>query len=169
MSTPSSPDPYATPTGWAPARQPTGGASNAPHPAPPAPDWGLVAQRQQLPLVPTSALASPWTRLGASLLNVVLVIVTLGIGYLVWTLVLWNQGTNPGKKMCGLYVVKADTGRLCTFGDMLVRSVVMGYLVLGLIGTFSLGIGYVVDALMVFGERRQRLVDRMAGTLVVGG
>jgi uncharacterized RDD family membrane protein YckC len=126
-----------------------------------------VAQRPPAHVVPAHALASPGLRLGAALLNGLLVVVTLGIGYLVWTLVLWGQGTNPGKKMCGLYVVKADSGRLCTFEDMLVRSLVFGWVVLGLIGTFTLGIGYLVDALMVFGERRQRLVDRMAGTLVV--
>ena len=118
-------------------------------------------------LVPMTVLASPWLRLGASLLNGLLIVVTLGVGYLLWTIVLWNQGTNPGKKICGLRVVKVDTGRVCTFGDMLVRSFVIGGLVISLISGFSLGIEGLVDALMVFGERRQRLTDKMAGTLVV--
>jgi uncharacterized RDD family membrane protein YckC len=126
--------------------------------------WMPAVQPHQ---VPATALASPWVRLGATLLNSVLIIVTLGIGYLVWTLVLWDQGTNPGKKICGLRMVKADTGRTCTFGDMLVRNFVMGGLVLSLIGTFTFGIGYLVDAFMIFGDRRQRLIDKMAGTLVV--
>ena len=126
--------------------------------------WGAPAPVQA---VPAHALASPWTRLGAALLNAVLCVVTLGIGYLIWTLVLWNQGTNPGKKMLGLRIVKADTGRVCTFGDMFVRNFVMGSLVLSVIGTFTLGIAYLVDALMIFGGRRQRLIDKMSGTLVV--
>ena len=132
---------------------------------PTADRWTPVAQPQQL--VPDSVLASPWIRLGASLLNGFLVVVTLGIGYLVWTLVLWNEGTNPGKKICGLRIVKADTGRQCTFGDMLVRNFVMGSLVLSVVGTVTLGIGYLVDTFMIFGGRRQRLIDKMAGTLVV--
>lgn len=127
-------------------------------------DWAPVVQA---PTVPAYALASPWVRLGASLLNGLLLLVTLGIGYLVWTLVLWNQGTNPGKKICGLRVVKAESGRSCTFGDMLVRNLVMGFLVLSFLGTISLGIVYLVDALMIFGDRRQRLIDKMSGTLVV--
>jgi uncharacterized RDD family membrane protein YckC len=146
-------NPYLAPAtyGAVPA-QPTAGA------------WTPVSQ---LHVVPETALASPWVRLGAALLNGVLIIVTLGIGYLVWTMVLWNQGTNPGKKICGLRMVKADTGRPCTFGDMLVRNLVMGALVLSLIGTVTVGIGYLVDAFMIFGDRRQRLIDKMSGTLVV--
>jgi uncharacterized RDD family membrane protein YckC len=147
---------------------PPGPGSMVPGPAvqaqPTPGGWAPVATTH---VVPQAALATPWLRLGAALLNTLLVVVTLGIGYLVWTLVLWSEGTNPGKKICGLRVVKADTGRTCTFGDMLVRSLVMGSLVLGIIGTVTLGLGYLVDALMIFGERRQRLVDRMSGTLVV--
>ncbi len=139
-------------------------ASGMVPPQPGAGAWAPVAQGQ---LVPQEALASPWIRLGASLLNGVLLVVTLGIGYLVWTLVLWNEGTNPGKKLCGLRMVKADTGRVCTFGDMLVRNFVMGGLVLWLIGLVTFGIGYLVDAFMIFGNRRQRLIDKMSGTLVV--
>ncbi len=152
-------NPYDTPTAEpSPWTAPPAGTAIAPAWAP-APHVGHV--------VPTEALASPWARLGASLLNGVLLVVTLGIGYLVWSLVLWGQGTNPGKKMLGLTVVKADTGRVCTFGDMLVRNVVMGGLVLGLLTGVTFGIVGLVDALMVFGDRRQRLIDRMAGTLVV--
>lgn len=152
--------PYDPPTTT--GLQPTWGSPPSPLPG----GWAPVPAPHQ-DVVPTWALASPWVRLGASLLNTLLVIVTLGIGYLVWTLVLWNQGTNPGKKICGLVVVKADTGRPATFGEMLVRSFVFGGLVIGLVGSVTLGIGYLVDAFMIFGDRRQRLTDRMAGTLVV--
>lgn len=142
----------------------------APGQVPPGPlAPGQRSHLEQGSPVPTHVLASPWLRLGAQLINGVLIIVTLVVGYLVRTLVLWNQGTNPGKKMCGLTVVKADTGQVCTFGDMLVRNFVFGGLVLNLVGGISLGIGTLVDAFMIFGDRRQRLVDRMAGTLVVVG
>jgi uncharacterized RDD family membrane protein YckC len=145
------PDPFsAPPVGSVPAQQT---------------HWSPAAAG--VPVVPDHALASPWVRLGAALINAVLVVVTLVVGYLIWTLVLWNQGTNPGKKICGLRMVKADTGRPCTFGDMLVRNFVMGSLVLSVIGTFTIGIGYVVDAFMIFGGRHQRLIDKMSGTLVV--
>lgn len=134
---------------------------------PAAQGWGPVVPAPQL--VPTAALASPWLRLAAALINGVLMVVTLFVGYLVWTLVLWNQGTNPGKKMLGMRIVQASTGRTCTFGEMLVRNFVFGSLVIGLISGFTLGIGGLVDLFMIFGERRQRLIDKMAGTLVVVG
>lgn len=171
--TPPAANPYAAPPAY-------GGPAVPQQWRPPAQDWGAPAQQWQMPaqqggapvqpahdLVPTSALASPGVRLGAALLNGLLFVVTLGIGYLVWTLVLWSEGTNPGKKICGLRVVKADTGRLCTFGDMLLRNFVFGSLVMGFIGTVTLYIGYLVDIFMIFGERRQRLIDKLACTLVV--
>lgn len=145
---------------WAPTQPP----GQFP-PALPNSGWAPAPNPEHL--VPSHALASPWTRLVAALLNGLLVIVTLVVGYLIWTLVLWNQGTNPGKKMLGLRIVKADTGRLCTFGDMLLRNFVFGGLVLGFLGGVTLGIASIVDALMIFGSRRQRLIDKMAGTLVV--
>ncbi len=82
---------------------------------------------------------------------------------------LWSQGTNPGKKMLGMRVVQAETGQTCTFGEMLVRNFVFGGLVMNLASTFTLGIAGLVDLFMIFGERRQRLIDRMAKTLVVVG
>lgn len=145
---------------------PVPGQWGGPPPAwPPAP--AIVAWPAPPQVVPTSALASPWVRLGAVLLNGLLMVVTLFIGWLVWTMVLWGQGTNPGKKMLGLAVVKADTGRLCGWGDMCVRNFVFGTLVLGIAGSVTFCLVTLVDALMIFGERRQRLIDRMAGTLVV--
>jgi uncharacterized RDD family membrane protein YckC len=158
---PITPDPPSTTvepsgaSGWATPQVPL---------QPSAGPWSPAAIAQA---VPDHALVSPWLRLGASLLNGVLVVVTLGIGYLIWTLVLWGQGQNPGKKICGLRVVKADTGRVATFGDMLVRNFVFGGIVLGFLGGITVGILYLVDALMIFGGRRQRLIDKMAGTLVV--
>jgi uncharacterized RDD family membrane protein YckC len=154
---PLTPDPFAVaPAGSVPA-QPSSSRAN----------WAPATSAA--PVVPDHALATPWIRLGAQLINAVLIVVTLVVGYVIWTLVLWNQGTNPGKKICGLRLVKAETGQPCTFGDMLVRNFVMGSLVLSVIGTVTFGIGYLVDTFMIFGNRRQRLIDKMSGTLVVKG
>lgn len=50
---------------------------------------------------------------------------------------------------------------------MRVRNFVIGSLVLILIGTFRLGVGYLVHHFMIFGSRRQRLIDKMSDTWVV--
>ena len=114
-------------------------------------------------------LASPFSRLGASLLNVLLCVLTLVIGYLVWTLVLWEHGTNPGKKMLGLHVVDAKTGLSATWGHMFVRNFLVGFFLLGLLGTVTLYVVTIIDALFIFRADRRRLVDLISSTQVVRG
>lgn len=74
-------------------------------------------------------------------------------------MILWSQSTNPGKKMLGLYVYDATTARPVTWGHMFVRSFLVGYLFLGIVSIFTLYI--------LFGGKRQRLIDRMSNTVVV--
>jgi uncharacterized RDD family membrane protein YckC len=109
----------------------------------------------------------PWLRLGGWALNLVLAIVTLGIGYLVWAMVLWSDGTNPGKKILGMKIISAESGQTLGWGEMFVRNFVFGGLVLGLLSVVTLDIIYVVDGAFIFNDKHQRLVDRMAKTLVV--
>ena len=106
-------------------------------------------------------LASPWIRLAACLLNGVLFIVTLGIGYMVWAMVLWAQATNPAKKMLGLKVIHADTGVPVNWNHMAIRSALLPF------ALAFVPLGAFVDALFIFGPRHQRLVDKAARTLVV--
>ena len=144
----------AVPSGYAVPTQPWG--------APPA--YGAVYGQPGAP-VGVPDLASPWIRLGANLLNAVLMVLTLGIGYLVWTMVLWQQGTNPAKKMLGLKVVHADTGADVTWNHMAIRCfcVPLAFACVPVVGAL-MGL---VDALMIFGDRHQRLTDKWAHTLVV--
>ena len=41
---------------------------------------------------------SPWARLGAYLLEQLLFLVTLGIGWIIWALTLGGKGQTPAKK-----------------------------------------------------------------------
>ena len=148
-STPS-PSPYATPQ----TPPPLYGEA-------PPPEWG----RPQL-AVPYELLASPWRRLGGALLSGLLFIVTLGIGYLIWAIITWQDSTTPAKKMLGMRVVDARTGAPLTFGGMVMRQVVW-YLVIAVGSFFTGGILGLVDACFAFTASRQRLLDRMAKTLVV--
>jgi uncharacterized RDD family membrane protein YckC len=113
-------------------------------------------------------LASPWLRRGAALLNALLVLVTLIIGWLVWAIVLWLQGTgqNPGKKLVGIRVVSAETGAPTGAGLFFVRNFVLGGIVMSLLSGVTLGILPLVDILMIFSDRHRRIIDRWAGTLV---
>ena len=110
--------------------------------------------------VPTSALASLGARFGAFLLEFVLFIVTLGIGWFIWSMVMWTRGTTPAKKLLGLSVVDIQTGRPCTWGHMLVRSLCQS--------VFNfVPFGALVDIFSIFSEYHLRFSDRWAKTAVV--
>lgn len=128
------------------------------------PQWGQLNQ-PAIP-VPPERLASPGRRLGGALLSALLVIVTLVIGYLIWAIVCWTKSTTPAKRLLGMQVVNARTGAPATFGEMVMRQVVW-QIVLSIGSSVTFGILGIVDAFFTFSGTRQRLLDRMANTLVV--
>ena len=65
-----------------------------------------------------------------------------------------ENGQSLGKHMVGIRVVSADTGAPCTFGQSFLRNLLLAFL-----GP--------IDWIFIFGERRQRLGDKAAGTIVV--
>ncbi len=111
-------------------------------------------------------LVSAGGRFGAFLLDGLLVVVTLGIGYLIWALITWSDGQTPGKRLLGHVVVDAETGVPFDWGRMALRQFVIQGLLGGLLSGISLGIYFWVDAFMIFGERQRTLHDRMANSVV---
>jgi uncharacterized RDD family membrane protein YckC len=112
-------------------------------------------------------LSNPWARLGSSLLDIVLLIVTLFIGWLVWTLIVWSKGQTPGKQICGQRVVMKRTGRAATWGEMALRDFVIRGLAVGILGQITCGIFTLVATLMIFSTYHETMWDKWAGTLVV--
>jgi uncharacterized RDD family membrane protein YckC len=161
-------NPWGTPPQPPPYPSPPPGAAGYGPPAYGAPQGYPVAPGHGGPFlpVPPQALASPGQRFGGLLLSVVLMIVTLGIGYFIWALIAWTNSTTPAKQVLGLRVVDARSGAPVTFGQMAMRQVVWT-LVLGFASSATAGIVGIVDAFFVFGTGRQRLLDKMANTLVV--
>jgi uncharacterized RDD family membrane protein YckC len=112
-------------------------------------------------------LVTPGGRFGAFLLDVLLVMVTLGIGYLIWSLIVWSNGQTPGKQLLRQVVVDAQTGAPADWGKMFMREFVIRFLLFGLIANvLTFGIFGIVDALMVFGKDNRTIHDKMAGTVV---
>ena len=110
--------------------------------------------------VPTSVLASLGARFGAFLLEIVLIFVTLGIGWFIWAMIMWTKGTTPAKKTLGLRVVDITTGRPCTWGHMFVRNLCQA--------VFNfIPFGALVDILSIFSANHLRFSDRWAKTAVV--
>jgi uncharacterized RDD family membrane protein YckC len=131
----------------------------------PPPPVAKVTGDQRLPA--GIEVASPWVRLGAHLLNALLVLVTLVIGWVVWTIVVWGKGQNPGQRILGLRVVEKQTGEAATRGQMFVRNFLIYGLLLSIIGSAICAVITIVAVLMIFSAYRETLWDKMAGTLVV--
>jgi uncharacterized RDD family membrane protein YckC len=66
----------------------------------------------------------------------------------------FRNGQSYGKRIMKTAVIDATTGKPCTFGQSFVRNLLL--LILG-----------VIDWVFIFGERRQRLGDKAANTLVI--
>ena len=153
------PDPAAQPVDpWA--------APAAPPPGPP----GSVAVPTGYPASPYGAayppnLSSAGKRFGAFLLDIVLAIVTLGIGWIVWDLIVWKAGQSPAKQLLHMRIISGDTGQPIDWGKSFLRN----FVCYGLIGLIPLAgpIYRIVGACFVFNDDRRALWDRMVNTYVV--
>ena len=63
----------------------------------------------------TVKMASRLSRLGSAIVNVLLFILTLGIGWIIWWFIVAPKGQNPGKAVVGLRAVT----RLCHLHSVL--------------------------------------------------
>jgi uncharacterized RDD family membrane protein YckC len=129
-------------------------------PAPVRPGYAPVGY------APQYALVSAGGRLGARLLDGLLLIVTLGIGWLVWSWITWSDGQTPAKRLLGHVVADVNTGQPFGWGRMAVRTLLIDGLLGWVLDAVSCGIYFWVDSLMVFGDRQRTLHDRMAGSIV---
>lgn len=134
---------------------------------------------------PRGAVAGRGYRFLGLLLDGVLVAATLGIGWLVWFCFIASRGQTPAKFLMKMQVVGRLTGQptfAATFWRYFIPNILswlsLPFTVLGLFSLpFALAwlLGVVqflatvlplVDALMIFGKRRQRLVDKFFDTEV---
>ena len=107
-------------------------------------------------------LTSKGKRFGGWLLDGLLVLVTLVIGWLIWSIVIWERGQSPAKSILGMRVMRLDTGRPAGRGQMALRELV-GKVLLGFVPAYTL-----VSAIFVLVDpRRQGLWDKIASTVVV--
>ena len=115
------------------------------------------------PLPPGVTLATPGRRIGAYFLGLVLLVVTLVIGYVVWGLIVWPRGTTPALSVLKMRCVKARTGTNATFGTMALREIV-GRLAEGVLGWIT----ELVSVVLFLARADHRcLHDLIGGTVVV--
>ena len=104
------------------------------------------------------------TRLWATVLDGLLFVVTCGIGWLIWDIVLWQQSTSPAKKMLNLKIVDINTGAPASMQQMLLREV-LGKMILS---TVTSGLTTLVGAVLILVvPGRQGVWDYISKTTVV--
>jgi len=108
-------------------------------------------------------LASVGRRIGAFFLAIPLSIVTLGIGYVIWGLIVWGRGQTPAQQVLGMRCWRPETGRVAGWWWMALREVV-GSLAEGILSLISQLISFI---LMVTSKDRRCLHDIIAGTVVL--
>jgi uncharacterized RDD family membrane protein YckC len=112
------------------------------------------------PLPPGTELASAGKRIGTYLLEIVLAVVTLLIGYLIWMLIAWGRGQTPGKQVMKMRIYHLGNQRAASWGQMFVRQFVGGIVN----GLFY--IGFIISVVFLFTDPLRRTVpDRIAGTI----
>lgn len=140
--------------------------------------------------------ATPQRRLGGLALDLILQAVTLGIGWLVWSLAIWGKGQTPGKQILKMRVYNQDTKKSATWGVMTLRQffiplslVLTLFLIIAAAEDFNASknsfdltvalatvyISYavfsilvLVDAFWIFKDKeRRRLIDKIAKTDVL--
>lgn len=112
---------------------------------------------------PSAPLTSVGRRLGGLLLDTVLAIVTLGIGWLIWLLVVMGRGQTPAKQLMHMRVVKTDDGTAATWGKMFVREF-PAKIVIGFLAAFTI---YIIYLWPIWDDKNQELWDKMVDTVVV--
>ena len=112
------------------------------------------------------SLSSPIRRMGGYLLESVIVIFTLGIGWLIWALIVYKDGQTPAKQVLGMRVVNLQTGRHASWGRMFLREFVAKFVV-ALLAALTLGIGAIVYFWLLWDKDNQELWDKVVETIVV--
>jgi RDD family/Protein of unknown function (DUF2510) len=130
-------------------------------------DWGAGIACQfcgQVERLPSGVqLSSPGRRFGGYLMEFLLLIITLVIGYLIWTLIVFKDGQTPGKQVLKMRVVKLRTLRKASWGTMFLRE----FIAKPIVEVLSWVTFYIPYFWLLWDAKNQELWDKMVGTIVV--
>lgn len=157
--------------------QPPSDPSYPPPPAPgyaPQPYGGPPAYApgpMMPPALQQTQLASWGIRVGATLVDAVFIIVTIGIGWIANWFLQGRQGERNGqtigKQVCNIRVVKED-GSPMSMGDGVVREFLVKGLAIGIANMITFGIVGLLDILWpLWDDKNQALHDKMLSQYVV--
>jgi len=122
-----------------------------------------VDQLSGLALPDGVQLASSGRRIGAFFLAIPLAIVTLGIGYAIWGLIVWGRGQTPALQVLGMRCWRPEARRVAGWGWMLLRETI-GRIAENILSIFTEVLSLI---LMLSRPDRKTLHDLVAGTVVL--
>ncbi len=153
--------------------QPTGQGFTAAPPVPAGYGYGQYQnvvpqgmyfdQLSGLNLPDGTRLASVGRRIGAYFLSIPLFIATLGIGYVIWGVIIWGRGQTPALQVLGMRAWRPETNKVAGFWFMALRETV-GRIIDGILGLITEITSFV---LFVAGKKHQALHDIIAGTVIL--
>ena len=105
-------------------------------------------------------------------------LITLWIGWAIWSLVVWGEGQTPAKKILKIRVLSADTNKPATWGHMAVRqfliplaliiaSIPLNLISFGIIGGLGIVAWYVLEIVWYFTKGSRSLRDIFVKTIVI--
>ena len=149
--------------GFTPAPPVPAGYGYGQVPAAAVPQGMYFDQISGLALPEGTQLASVGRRLGAYFLAFPLAIVTLGIGYIIWGLIIWGNGQTPAQQVLGMRCWRPETNQVPGFWYMALREIVGG------IATGILGFSTEITSFVLFvtGREHKAIHDYIAGTVVL--
>jgi RDD family len=142
---------------------------------PPSPGYGYGSATQSVPpgmhydaqsglVLPAGVeLASVGRRIGSYFLGILLFIVTLGLGFIIWGLIVGARGQTPAQQVLKMRCWRDETKTNASWGWMFLREVI-GALVEGILSVITQLISLIM---MVTGRQRKCLKDHIASTVVL--
>lgn len=109
-------------------------------------------------------------RLGAHALDIAISALTFGIGWLVWSFIVWGDGQTPGKKILKIRVRNFDTGAVATWGHMAVRELLVPLAVaiaVGLTSGLAAVAWVVLEIVFYYTKNNRTLRDYWVKTAVI--
>jgi uncharacterized RDD family membrane protein YckC len=122
------------------------------------------------PSTPNFRYASFQHRLGAIVLDAVLMVLTLGIGWIIWSMIVWSEGQTPAKKILKLRTLNYTNARSAGWGHMAIREGLIPITV-SIAASITGGIGsiawIVVEIVFYFTKGQRTLRDYWVKTVIV--
>ncbi len=122
------------------------------------------------PSTPNFRYASFQHRLGAIALDAALIVLTLGIGWIIWAMIVWGEGQTPAKKILKLRTINFTNSQSASWGHMAVREALIPITV-SIASSITGGVAYiawvVVEIVFYFTKGQRTLRDYWVKTVIV--